>query len=89
MLACLLPTISSACSSTTPLVPSETRPTIVLSDACERLPGRIGLPKGKEGDDARVLLASHVAIGKKLNGRIAKKDQCMKNMRERFAKGGR
>ncbi len=69
-------------------MPSETKPKVLISDACERLPGRIGLPKGKEGGDAIDLLAEHVAIAKKLNGRIVKKDQCMKNLRERFAKGG-
>ena len=77
----------AACASTAPLLPSEGKPKVLLSDACEKLPGRIGLPQIKEGDDAINLIAEDEAIIDKLNGRIVKKDQCMKNQRERFAKG--
>ena len=78
----------AGCASAPGLIPDTSKPKILISDACEKLPGRVALPVIKKGDDARMQLGRHRSGLKKANNQLDAKNQCMKNMRERFAKGG-
>lgn len=72
-----------ACTSMHTLPPASG--IIHLPDDCKKLPGQIALPTPKAGDDAKSQNADHRAGMKKLNGRIAKKDQCIERQNARYA----
>lgn len=59
-------------------------PSLRISDACERLPGKKPLPKLKPKDSAKSALAEARGGMETLNGRIAAKDQCYRNQRQRL-----
>ena len=74
LLACCLMMTFAGCSS----IPKQPGPSLKLSDACERLPGKIALSTFKAGTNAKSSLGGAV---KTLNDRIAAKDQCYRNQR--------
>lgn len=81
---------TTACSSVPKVLPPESKghPAVRIPDTCEKLPGRLPLPDLNEARNAKVQIVRHRAVIKKLNGRVAAKDTCMKDIRENFAKGG-
>lgn len=58
-------------------------PSLQLSDACVRLPGKLPLPK--KDVKGKLVLSQAMAGMETLNGRIAKKDQCYSNQIKRLA----
>jgi hypothetical protein len=79
----------AACSTSTERVlpAKDAKPAIAISDACEKLPGKVAPPVARKGDNAKVVLGRTRAALKTVNDRHDAKDGCMKKQREDFAKG--
>lgn len=65
------------CSS----IPKQPGPSLRLSNACERLPGKITMTTFKAGNNAKSSLGGAV---KTLNDRMDAKDQCYRNQHRRL-----
>ena len=78
-LALCLTTTCASCG-TVPEIPG---PDLQISDACDRLPGKLPLPK--QNPNGKVVLSEAMAGMKKLNGRIDAKDECYRNQRAQLA----
>lgn len=55
---------------------------------CERLPGKVKIPKVRGGQDARVVIANHRRALVLEHKNIDNKDTCMKQQREEYGSAG-
>ena len=80
ILALCLMMICSGCGTIVQEIPG---PDLQLSAECDKLPGKVALPK--KNKNGKIVLEEAMGGLKKANGRIDKKDECYREQRARLA----